>query len=428
MVVHEVEEEESEEEEEEQSTLHTFFDVEAMQEKVDHEPNLLVAETEESEEPVVFAGEHCIKNFLEWLVELSENDERNVTVITHNFQGYDGYFIVHEYYGNNQLIEQLRNGCKLLEVKHDRIRFIDSLSFFQMPLSAFPKTEFEQWHDNQRSRNVVFNFAEELIAYCLSDVKLLKEGCLQFKELFEEKSGFNPFDKITLASACNQGLRQNRMIPNSIASEPLHGWENSINQSTAAKEWLHWQDHQLRQTALDEMTPEDMEVHDLMALAYPDYPHPSYRHYIQHAGNAGEFKIPETRFTVDGYAADTNTIYEFHGCFWHGCEKCFPVRHEKHARLLDRTMYDMFEKNKTTHPEDQRQRLPCRGDLGVPMARNEERRPPNSSLCEAFGIRGTTEPTRFVLWRQNECDQTLSSHHCIPAIAIHRLHKFVSLH
>ena len=31
-------------------------------------------------------------------------------------------------------------GCKLLEVKHDRIRFIDSLSFFQMPLSAFPKT------------------------------------------------------------------------------------------------------------------------------------------------------------------------------------------------------------------------------------------------------------------------------------------------
>ena len=38
------------------------------------------------------------------------------------------------------LVEQLRNGCKPLEVKHDRIRFIDSLSFFQMSLSAFPKT------------------------------------------------------------------------------------------------------------------------------------------------------------------------------------------------------------------------------------------------------------------------------------------------
>ena len=27
-----------------------------------------------------------------------------------------------------------------MQVTHDRIRFIDSLSFFQMPLSAFPKT------------------------------------------------------------------------------------------------------------------------------------------------------------------------------------------------------------------------------------------------------------------------------------------------
>ncbi|CAH3124115.1 unnamed protein product [Pocillopora meandrina] len=35
---------------------------------------------------------------------------------------------------------QLRNGAKLLQVTFDRITFIDSLSFFQMPLSAFPKT------------------------------------------------------------------------------------------------------------------------------------------------------------------------------------------------------------------------------------------------------------------------------------------------
>jgi len=44
------------------------------------------------------------------------------------------------YHSDNRIVEQLRNGRKLLEVKHDRICFIDSLSFFQMPLSAFPKT------------------------------------------------------------------------------------------------------------------------------------------------------------------------------------------------------------------------------------------------------------------------------------------------
>ena len=107
----------------------------------------------------------------------------------------------------------------------DRIRFIDSLSFFQMPLSAFPKTfgltelkkgyfphlfnmpenqeyegpfsaqhyympevmsvsgrkAFETWHAQQTG---TFNFDEELVAYCEYDVKL--KGCLTFKRLFEQ--------------------------------------------------------------------------------------------------------------------------------------------------------------------------------------------------------------------------------------------------
>ena len=29
-----------------------------------------------------------------------------------------------------------------------------------------------------------------------------------------------------------------------------------------------------------------------MARAYPDHPHPSHRQYIQHVGNAGEYRIP----------------------------------------------------------------------------------------------------------------------------------------
>jgi hypothetical protein len=31
-----------------------------------------------------------------------------------------------------------------------------------------------------------------------------------------------------------------------------------------------------------------------------------------------ELHIPTTRFTADGYAPNTNTIYEFHGDYWHG--------------------------------------------------------------------------------------------------------------
>ena len=120
--------------------LHVFFDIEAMQPHEQHIANLVVAETEDDDHPVRFVGEHCLRDFLEWLDTLTLNDTRQVNVLAHNFQGYDGYFVVHQYYSDNRIVQQLRNGCKLLEVQHDRIRFIDSLSFFQMPLSAFPKT------------------------------------------------------------------------------------------------------------------------------------------------------------------------------------------------------------------------------------------------------------------------------------------------
>lgn len=39
---------------------------------------------------------------------------------------------------------------------------------------------------------------------------------------------------------------------------------------------------------------------------------------IQHAENGGEFKIPTKRYSADGYCQATNTVYEFHGDFWHG--------------------------------------------------------------------------------------------------------------
>jgi predicted nucleic-acid-binding Zn-ribbon protein len=39
---------------------------------------------------------------------------------------------------------------------------------------------------------------------------------------------------------------------------------------------------------------------------------------IQHYLNDGEFLIPTTKYKADGYCEETNTIYEFHGDFWHG--------------------------------------------------------------------------------------------------------------
>jgi len=48
-----------------------------------------------------------------------------------------------------------------------------------------------------------------------------------------------------------------------------------------------------------------------------------YNVYIQHAENNIEFKIDTTNFKADGYCKETNTIYEFHGDYWHGNPKKF---------------------------------------------------------------------------------------------------------
>lgn len=48
-----------------------------------------------------------------------------------------------------------------------------------------------------------------------------------------------------------------------------------------------------------------------------------YNNNIQHAENGGEFCIPETNYKADGYCKETNTIYEYHGDYWHGNPKIY---------------------------------------------------------------------------------------------------------
>ena len=47
---------------------------------------------------------------------------------------------------------------------------------------------------------------------------------------------------------------------------------------------------------------------------------------IKHALNGREYRLPELpHFNVDGYCAETNTVYEYYGCHWHG-HACHPFR------------------------------------------------------------------------------------------------------
>ena len=84
------------ESEEEKEPLYVFFDIESMQTDTRHVPNLVVAETEFDDRPVRFCGESCLRDFFEWLETLTEEDTCPLTVLAHNFQGYDSYPTVNE--------------------------------------------------------------------------------------------------------------------------------------------------------------------------------------------------------------------------------------------------------------------------------------------------------------------------------------------
>ena len=119
-------------------TVHVYFDIECRIDVKQHTPTLLVYWNETEDEPVALHGEDCVKRFLQYLENLAENYK--ITVIAHNFKGYDGLFVLRECYKNKLKVEQIRRGLKLLLVKHKNIRCIDSMSFIQGSLRSFNDT------------------------------------------------------------------------------------------------------------------------------------------------------------------------------------------------------------------------------------------------------------------------------------------------
>ena len=74
---------------------------------------------------------------------------------------------------------------------------------------------------------------------------------------------------------------------------------------------------------------------------------------IQHAENEGEYIIPNTRFKADGYCKETDTIYEFHGSYWHGDPKKY--QSEKINTHMNKSFGELYERTlkKMNHCREQ---------------------------------------------------------------------------
>lgn len=371
--------------EEASTTLkYVFFDFECRQDTDDgeHVPNFCVAQracdscihkpiTENcpgcSSLPggreIVFEGDDTITQFYDWLFAARQDPtpshrkrliHEGVTCIAHNFQAYDGQFLL-KYIVQKaiSLPQVVMNGSKILCMTINGIRFIDSLNFLPMPLSKFPDTfglselkkgyfphffntaenqtymgpypevtfydpdgmkpkersKFLDWYKDKKTSRAEFNFRREMCEYCRSDCDILRRGCGQFEKLFEEETKTTPFrDTFTMASACNLVYRRHFLPDETMAIIPPTGYTPQKKYSVKALRWLQWLAHSEGIT-------------------------------LQHARNGGEVQFGS--YYVDGYDAEHHTIYEFLGCLWHGCPKCYPNR-EMINPMTGRTMDDSY--------------------------------------------------------------------------------------
>ncbi|XP_062621681.1 uncharacterized protein LOC134283252 [Saccostrea cucullata] len=178
-------------------------------------------------------------------------------------------------------------------------------------MSTSGREAFYQWYDQQRGK--VFDFQKEFVGYCISDVDILRRCCARFRSTLRGLVNVDPFqESITFASAANLAYRRNFMPKDTIAIIPNLGYEPARQYSAKACRWLTWMSHQ------------------------------SGCH-IRHARNGGE--VPIGNYTVDGYQEATRTVYEFYGCYWHGCPTCYPsLQTETHPHRTQFTYQQLHEK------------------------------------------------------------------------------------
>ncbi|XP_055339248.1 uncharacterized protein LOC129588868 isoform X2 [Paramacrobiotus metropolitanus] len=291
---------------------------------------------------------------------LFSDDHRDHYIIAHNFQAFDGYFIMNWLLTNGIVPRVIMNGGKImqLDVPQLNIRFRDSINFNPQSLSKWPATfgiadtakglfphrfnrpenwdqvtefpsmeeygyrfmnkkdreSFKIWYEDEvAAKENTFDFRKEFVSYCSNDVTVLRKCCLQFRSLFLGISnGICPFSSsITIAGLCGLYWRTNILKANQIGLIPPQGYHSNRNQSAKALKWLQWME-------LEENCP------------------------IQTRASGAEFKIGQ--YFVDGYSASTGKVFEFHGCWDHGCPECtapdtfHPFRNLPMSKIYEETI------------------------------------------------------------------------------------------
>ena len=358
-------------EEDNQPNVFMFYDFECMVETEKngfqyHKPNLCITQVvcfrcwdnEIKDKPnlfccfckgeqKVFSGVNTVENLLEYMFityqyHLRERQKSlklkkmiKIIAIAHNSRSYDSIFILKYCLENSKRHPKiLKKGSKILSMTIQNIKFIDSLSFIPMALKKFSKTfglsdncikgefphgfntpdnwnykgkfpelkyfypdnrsesdrnELIKWHNSKCDTE--FDFQKEIIMYCQQDVKVLMRSVMIFRDNWIKTTGLDCFTRsITLPMAVMESFKCNYLKSNQIAIIPLSGYEPFRKVSYIGQTWLDFLEKQ-RNTIIKR-----------------------------------EYRLG--KYYADGFDEKTKEVYEFYGCYWHGCLQCYPSKRE----------------------------------------------------------------------------------------------------
>ncbi|XP_067676263.1 uncharacterized protein [Haliotis asinina] len=247
-------------------------------------------------------------------------------------------------------------------------------------MSTQGRSDFLRWHAEQKDN--LFDFAQEMKDYCRSDVQILRVALMTFRQLLlsvtektcyvtdphtqqiipKKEPGIDPTDYVTIASVCH-GVFKHKFLTEYTHVKLL--WQGVVTSWLPIKlrehqEWVEvkpgcWLTFQAVQEAgavirEKETLPSPIakvpgdgytrDQYSLISIQWLEWLHSQHVH-IQHALNEGEYLIPGTKYKVDGYCRDSNTVYQFDGCLYHGCPTCYP--HDRDKTVLPHTKQSLSE-------------------------------------------------------------------------------------
>lgn len=334
-----------------------FFDFETTQDTGKHIVNYYCAMDGTGKR---LASGKTIASFVETFIR---KEYAGCTFIAHNGSGYDFMFVLNEMYNSKisdlHKVSTIYAGGRIMTMMYKplKIRFIDSYKFVAAPLDSFSKSfnveclkgffpyrfntpenaeyygeipskevfdvkpqrkeEFDAWYE-ERSKTP-YHFAEELEKYCWDDVKLLQKGMMAFRnEALELTGGVDPFSCVTIAGFTMKVFRTNHMKENSICVLPNR---TSYLNSKTCHEWLCSIEKEKGISIIREFK---INLGDRKCKS---------KNPLEIALSGGYDK--QKYYRADGFydAEGVPTIYEFNGCYWHGCKKCHPRGFNKQTNM-----------------------------------------------------------------------------------------------